>query len=335
MARFAWLGWLSALLAWSGLAVAQPATPCPSPGRPWVEIVFSGPVWSNAVQEEILRELRIELSRRSLQACTTPTEAPWAPAQKLITLLASDPDRVAIVPSDLEHEGGFVGRTIVVAAIPEDARPLAIAQAVDEALRSDSRVLPEPTRAVKTPPPTAAPALPEPPPSELSIAVAVAPTLQVAPGTFDGARRAVIAPGATLRLSVMPSSVGGSLGIALTKASDLSYDRVTIRQFRLPLDASLRLRVRRGLFEAMFDVGVLAALVDYGYAPSGRGQRWVEAGGRAGVSVGWGRRLVPWLGASIEVLPNSSDLRFAPTGAVGHTPALWLGFALGTELAWP
>jgi hypothetical protein len=157
----------------------------------------------------------------------------------------------------------------------------------------------------------------------------------VAPALFDGARRPVIAPGATLRLSVMPSTVGASLGIALTRASDLSYDHVTIRQFRLPLDASLRLRLRRGLLETMFDVGVLAALVDYGYAPNGRGQRWVEVGGRAGVSVGWGRRLVPWLGASIEVLPNSRELRFAPTGNVGHTPALWLGFALGTELAWP
>jgi hypothetical protein len=35
------------------------------------------------------------------------------------------------------------------------------------------------------------------------------------------------------------------------------------------------------------------------------------------------------------VLPTSRALRFAPTGSFGHTPSLWLGFALGTELAWP
>jgi hypothetical protein len=332
--RFAWLGWLSALLAWPEVAGAQSSRPCPSPGQPWVEIVFSGSAWSKAAQDGVLRELRIELRRRSLQACTEPEAAPWAPPQKLITLLARDPDRVAIVPSDLEHEGGFVGRTIVVAAIPEDARPLAIAQAVDEALRSDSGIAPEPPRPPQEIRPTNHETRSEPEPSELAVAVAIAPTLQVAPATFAGASRAAIAPGAALRLSVMPSSVGGALGMALTKASDLSYGQVTIRQFRLPLDASLRFRIRSGLLETMFDVGALVALVDYGYAPNARGQRRLEWGGRAGVSVGWGRRLVPWVGASIEVQPTSSELRFAPTGSIGRTPALWLGFALGTEFSW-
>jgi hypothetical protein len=333
--RFARLGWLSALLAWSEVANAQSSAPCPSPGEPWVEIVFSGPAWSKAAQQAILRELRIELRRRSLQVCTEPGAGPWAPPQKLITLLARDPERVAIVPSDLEHEGGFVGRTVVVAAIPEDARPLAIAQAVDEALRSDSGIAPEPPHAPSKVFPAKREAAPPSARSELSAAVAVAPTLQVAPATFDGASRAVVAPGATLRFAVMPSSVGGSLGVTITKASDLSYGHVTLRQLRLPLDASLRFRIRSGQLEAMFDVGLLAALVDYGYAPTGRGQRWVESGGRAGASIGWGRRVVPWIGASIEVLPSSSELRFAPTGSVGHTPTLWLGFALGTELRWP
>src|SRR6185503_10955166 len=136
MDRLVRLGMLWSALAWPAAATAEPA-PCPRTGQAWVQIVFSGPAWSKPVQEAVLRELRTELQRRSLQACAEPEGAPWAPPQKLFTLLASDTERVAIVPSDLGNEGGFVGRTIALGVIPEDARALAIAQAVDEALRSD------------------------------------------------------------------------------------------------------------------------------------------------------------------------------------------------------
>lgn len=334
MERFAWLSCLSALLAWSEVASAQSPGPCPSPGQPWVEVIFSGPAWSAAAQDDVLRELGIELRRRSLQVCPQPAQAPSAPPLKLITLLANDPERVAIVPSDLEHEGGFVGRTIMVGGIPEDARPLAIAQAVDEALRSDSGAAPEPPpREKKKSSRRALKATPTSP--SWVVAAAVAPALQVAPGFFDGESRTAVAPGVGLRLSVTESSWGGSLGVTLTKVSDLRFDDIVVRQFRAPLDASLRYRLRKGLWEGVLDVGVLAALVSYDYSPSDFGQRRLEWGGRAGISVGWGRRVKPWLGASIELLPSPSELRFAPTGSFGHTPSLWLGFTLGTELTWP
>jgi hypothetical protein len=332
--RLARLGCLSAQLVWSTVTTAQPEASCPSPGKAWVEIVFSGPAWSITAQEGILRELRIELERRSLEVCTGPNEAPWAPPEKLITLIASDADRVAIVPSDLQHEGGFVGRTVLVSAIPEDARPLAIAQAVDEALRSDSGTTPEP------PPASQKPAIEQvapPPPAEprLIVAAAVGAAMEIAPATFDGGTQAAFAPGITVRLSAMPAAVGGSLGITLTTASNLHFGSVVLRQFRLPIDGSLRVRIRKGEFQSMFDVGALAAIVSYDYAPSAYEYQRLELGGRAGATVGWGRPLMPWLGASIEVLPSSSELRFAPTGTIGHTPTLWLGLALGGELSWP
>jgi hypothetical protein len=333
--RFAPLGCLSALLAWSGATSAEPGASCPSPEKQWVQIVFSGSAWSEAAEDGILRELRIELERRSLEVCTEPNEAPWAPPQKLITLIANDPERVAIVPSDLQHEGGFVGRTVLVGAIPEDARPLAIAQAVDEALRSGSDRASEPIPPVSEKPAAGPEVLPPPVRPALTVTAALGGAVQIAPATFEGASQAVVSPGITLRFSAIPSIVGGSLGITLARASDLHFGSVVVRQFRLPLDGSLRVRLRKGPVQAAFDVGLLAALAAYDYAPEANGYQRVEFGGRAGVTVGWGRPLMPWLGASLEVVPTSAELRFAPTGTVGHTPALWFGLAVGVELSWP
>ena len=40
-------------------------------------------------------------------------------------------------------------------------------------------------------------------------------------------------------------------------------------------------------------------------------------------------------GFTVEVLPSAASLSLAPTGTFGHTPQLWLGVALGTEVRWP
>jgi hypothetical protein len=251
-----------------------------------------------------------------------------------VTLLADDAQRVSIIPASLENEGGFVGRTVVVGGIPEDARALAIAQAVDEALRSEASRPIHPA-ALEKPLVHEQQAPPKPALSKLSYGLALAPTLQVAPPTFEGASGATVAPGIALRLSLQSSSLGGSLGVAITRTSELAFHNVVIRQARLPLDLSLRWRLRAGLFEATMDVGALAAWVDYDRAGSERSFRGVELGGRAGVSIGWGRHVLPWLGVSVELVPSSSELKLAPTGTFGHTPGLWLGLALGTEFRWP
>jgi hypothetical protein len=133
----------------------------------------------------------------------------------------------------------------------------------------------------------------------------------------------------------MKGTIGGAFGITLTRKSELHFGAVVVDQFRLPLDGSLRVRLRKGSFQTTFDVGVLAAIVSYDYAPEASGDQRLEFGGRAGASVGWGGPLMPWLGASIEIVPTSSELVFAPTGSIGQTPTLWLGLALGMELSWP
>jgi hypothetical protein len=254
----------------------------------------------------------------------------------VVTLLSNDPDRVSIVPSRLQDEGGFSGRTIRLGPIPEDARALAIAQAVDEALRGVSGV-PEP---VAPPPVREAPpkdvVLPPPAPSSaLRLAVSIGPVLEVAPTAFTDSSKTGLAPAAALRVAVTNSRFGGSIGIVLGRSTDLVYGTVSISQFRLPVDASFRFILRAGQLQGALDAGVVLALLSEEYAPARRAHQELEAGARAGLTLSWGERIVPWLGASVEVIPAPYDLRFAPVGVVGHTSSLWLGFALGMEVRWP
>jgi hypothetical protein len=332
----------AALLAAPSMFVATAAANqarCPHATGGWIDLQFSGAAWTPAQEESVVRELRVELSRRSLEVCPHPGDAPAGAPTAVVTLLSSDPDRVSIVPSRLQDEGGFSGRTIRLEPIPEDARALAIAQAVDEALRGVPGV-PEPA----PPPPPAlheAVARDEPAPptiasaSPLRLAVSFGPSLQIAPAGFTEASKAVLAPGAALRAAVTSGRVGGSVGVLLEKSTDVVFGSASISQFRLPVDASFRFLLRAGQLEGAFDAGVALALLREEYAPAHRAYQEVEAGGRAGVTLSWGDRIVPWLGASVEVLPSTFDFRFAPMGTVGHTSNVWLGFALGMEVRWP
>ena len=332
MLRFACPACLVAVLAWSPGTRAQ-SDACPRGSNPWVEVIFSGPNWSDEVRDGVIRELRTELSRRSLEVCPGPEQSPELAPEKVVTLLAEGTERVSIVASNMEKEGGFTGRTIMIGSIPEDARALAIAQAVDEALRTGDDEPPAPPK-----PRVAAPAAPLAPRAARSsawfVAAAVAPALQIAPAS-SGRSHAAVSPGVALRLSLGRANFGGSVGVAITRATDLSFTGVEIRDFRLPADVSFNVRLSRGPAQATLDIGLVAALVNYEYAPTGDAHSAVELGGRAGLRFGWGYRFVPWIGTSLEALPRSSEFRFAPTGSFGRTPSIWLGFALGTEVRWP
>ena len=143
---------VAASLTWATRGHAEPAK-CPRSNGAWIDLQFSGAGWSISQQESILHELRIELNRRSLEICTHGEEGSASAPSAVVTLVSDDLDRVSIVPSRLRDEGVFSGRTIRLGSIPEDARALAVAQAVDEALRG-VRPAPEP------PPPTPAPPAP-------------------------------------------------------------------------------------------------------------------------------------------------------------------------------
>jgi hypothetical protein len=262
---------------------------------------------------------------------TQPVVAP----QKVITLLATDADRVSIMASNIENEGGFTGRTIAVSTIPEDARALAIAQAVDEALRSGEDGSPRAPIAPPSNPPVTERRSQEPAASEWSMAAALAPTIQVAPPSFAGATRAVLAPGVALRLAVSRTHIGVSMGVGITRVSDFSFADTPIRALRSPADVSLSVRLSHGAAQGTVDLGVEGVLSDYESASTGQGHSVVDFGGRAGLRLGWGQRVIPWLGASLEALTSSHALTFAPSGEFGRTPTIWLGFAVGVEVRWP
>ncbi len=322
------------LFGWNGVARAAEAK-CPRGGGGWIDLLFSGTAWSPAQQEDVVRELRIELSRRSLEVCPHTEDLPASPPVAVVTLLSSDPDRVSIVPSRLQDEGGFSGRTIRLGSIPEDARALAIAQAADEALRGVSAT-PEPPvmPPAREPPPKDLPAPTLAPASTVRLAVSIGPMLELAPTAFTAAGKTVLAPAMALRVAVTNSRFGGSIGVVLGRSTDFVFDSVSISQFRLPVDASFRLVLRAGQLQGALDAGAVLALLREEYAPAHRAHQEVEAGARAGLTLSWGDRIVPFMGASIEVLPSPFDFRFAPMGSIGHTSSLWLGFALGMEVRW-
>ena len=83
------LGSTLALMSWSFAALAEPEL-CPARDEPWIEVVFSGLAWSAAEQDSVIRELRVELERRSLGVCPRPEGTPAGGPQKVITLLARE-----------------------------------------------------------------------------------------------------------------------------------------------------------------------------------------------------------------------------------------------------
>ncbi|HEV3192682.1 MAG TPA: hypothetical protein VGY54_19375 [Polyangiaceae bacterium] len=315
---------------------------CPHDGRTWVSLNFSGSGWSPEQEEDVLRELRVELGRRSLDVCLPSDAGPDVPPPTaVVTLLANELDWVSIVPSQMRDEGAFRGRTIRVSAIPADARALAIAQAVDEVLRAEPPAIetappPEPATPIRVlevakEAPVAHPAEP----SRLSFGVEVGPTLQIAPSGATGAAKTALGLGGSLRASMTRGRFGGSLGVVLAKSTELDFGSATIDQFRVPVDASARLRLRKGSLEGVVDVGLLVALLREQYAPAGVTYFKIDPGLRAGARASWGDRIAPWLGASLEVMPAPYDLRFAPEGTVGHTSTVWVGLSLGVEARWP
>ena len=160
-------------------------------------------------------------------------------------------------------------------------------------------------------PPKEAPSPSPVPPSTVKLAVSIGPMLEVAPTSFTGASKTVLAPGAALRVAVTNSRFGGSIGVILGRSTDLVFDSVSISQFRLPVDASFRVILRAGQLQGALDAGAVLALLREEYAPTHHAHQEVEAGARAGLTLSWGDRIVPWVATSIEVLPFPYDVRFA------------------------
>ncbi len=298
----------------------------PRPGR-WVDVFFAGDAWSEAQRQAVLRELRTELQRRSVQLCHR-TRLPLTPADDALTLVAIDPDHVRIVPTRLNGERAWQsGRTMALGNLPEDARPLTIALSADEVLRS------QPRRDVHASDPVQARAAQKLPPREYGprgvVALGVGARGGLASGS--GPRKSPLWPALELRTSLTQAGWGGSLGTALGTSTEWSFNSNRFNLLRLPFDLSANRVVQLGEFEAALDAGLVVSYLKLESLGSGRSFTRAEAGARLGVRVSWGRTLAPFLGSALEWLPVGYDLQLVPDGSVGHTAHLWLGLSVGLE----
>lgn len=291
-----------------------------------MDVFFAGSAWTEAQRQAVLRELRTELGRRALQVCHR-TLLPASPSANELTLVAIGPDEVRIMPARLNGESAWEGgRTMRLARLPEDARPLAIALAADEALRGRPRRDP-PKPAVQTPAPKPLRAAPTTRPH-----LDIGATVRVALLTGAGPRIIPLTPGASLRAGLTRAGWGGSVGTVLSPSTKWTFDSNDFQQLRLPFDLSATKTFPAGPFNAMLEAGVVLAFLHLEYSGTGKTLEQFEAGGRLGFSLSWGRRtLVPLLGASLEVMPTAHDLRLTPVGSVGHTAQLWAGITIGLE----
>jgi hypothetical protein len=134
---------LAGVVSVSSRAAAEAA--CSAPGRPMVELVLEVKPPDRVIGTTLEEHLRAELRARDIDVCTIPAPYPLSAAGPL-------PRPVARVTLHVEHapSGAFfavlmvgdlindkrVERTIDLAHIPADGRPLAVAASTDELLRA-------------------------------------------------------------------------------------------------------------------------------------------------------------------------------------------------------
>jgi hypothetical protein len=168
-------------------------------------------------------------------------------------------------------------------------------------------------------------------------ALALAGVLDVAPAVLDAP--SIVSPGAELRLALGKGRLAGELGFGVQPGAEFSLAGVSVRQRRIPMDASVAFRQPvRGAVELGAAAGVAGAVFEIeGVNPPVRGEGTrVELGARAAVEVRVAtpsRRLAAFIGAHAIYFPRSYELAMTPAGVVGHTPSLWVGGQLGASLS--
>jgi hypothetical protein len=181
-------------------------------------------------------------------------------------------------------------------------------------------------------------ALPERPVAVVPRAVALPSVALQVGALFSAAPRlghdnSLIAGGGTLRLFVGSRRVGGVVGVSAVSPATLDFPAAHARVLRFPIDAGVRGRLHRGPWSFVADLELLStAIVIGGRSVSDPKQSsGIELGLRvaAQAELAVGHRLAPFLALEAQVLPREHELVVAGTGAIGTTPPLWLGVALG------
>jgi hypothetical protein len=126
------------------------------------------------------------------------------------------------------------------------------------------------------------------------------------------------------------------VGTAALAPSDFTLGGVRLRQWRLPLDVGLRAQLDGPRLQPYGEIGLGFALLSErssSLADSGGGTS-LEIGARvtAGLRLATRGRLAPFIALDGELVPSPTQLFALPRGALGHTPPVWVGAAIGASL---
>jgi hypothetical protein len=126
------------------------------------------------------------------------------------------------------------------------------------------------------------------------------------------------------------------LGVAIFLPAEAALGGVRLREWRLPVDAGVRVTVVRRSMVWYGEVGVVAALLNE-RAPDlleSTPSTALEVGGRVSLGLRWpsGAALAPFLALSVEIVPWPPSVAALPTGILGRTSHVWPGACFG--LSW-
>ncbi len=276
--------------------------------------------------------------------------APQAVSAELATLLPADrPTGTARAagPVEIADLGGLF-RVIVAGRVREyrdegrDCAHRARAAAVFVALTLNPASLAEPPAPapMPTPTPTPVPPLPATPPPpdaplpvDLDLAV-VRLELGAAIDVGLGADAPIAHPGVALRIAAGRGRLALTAGTAALLPVDAAVGGVDLRQWRLPVDAGVRVRFDAGKLAPYAELGLGATLVSeraVDLATTSGRQYGTELGIRAaiGARLVTRARLAAFAALQAELVPSPVTIFALPRGEAGSTPAVWLGATVG------
>jgi hypothetical protein len=174
----------------------------------------------------------------------------------------------------------------------------------------------------------APPSLPPPPPAgRLDVAAA----LDAGVGTADR----VAHGGLALRLTVGRERLAFAAGALALWPVDTSIGGVRLRQWRLPIDAGVRLQRGGQRFAPYAELGLLAAVLSETafQLETSSGRTTIELGARGALGVRMGAsRFAPFAALHAELIPSPPEIYALPAGVAGHTPWFWIGASAGASL---
>jgi hypothetical protein len=141
--------------------------------------------------------------------------------------------------------------------------------------------------------------------------------------------------GLDLRVLIGRRPVAFVGGVIVLWPVDTRVGGVRLHQWRLPIDAGVRVRFAERRFAPFAELGLCAGVlseraVDLATA---RSRTTIELGvrGAFGVRVG-ASRFAPFAALRAEVVPSPAAIYALPQGVAGHTPYLWIGASAGASL---